>query len=111
MYEAIDFRFIESDVFCKEWKKLGYGEEDFGKLTDYMMDHPGGGNMISGTGGVMKLRWPAPVHRGKRGGSRVIYYARNQHLVVYFLMVYSKTDQTDLTEAQKKLLKIYVKNL
>ena len=32
MFETIDFEFIESDVFRKEWIRLGYGEEDFEKL-------------------------------------------------------------------------------
>jgi hypothetical protein len=111
MYEAIDYLFIESRVFQKEWTKLGYSEEDYEKLTDYLTDNPGIGNMISGTGGVMKLRWPASGYRGKRGGSRVIYFAKNRQRMVYFIMVYSKNNQLDLTEAQKRTLRTLVKQI
>ena len=111
MFETIDFEFIESDVFRKEWTRLGYGEEDFEKLTNYLTDHPSSGDIISGTGGVKKLRWPAPGNRGKSGGSRVIYYVKSRHLIIYFMMVYSKSGQQNLTEAQKKLLRTHVKLL
>ena len=103
MYEAVDFQ--------KEWAKLGYSDEDYEKLTDYLTDNPGVGNMIPGTGGVMKLRWPAPGDRGKRGGSRVIYFARNQRRFVYFVMVYSMNNKLDLTEIQKRTLRVLIKQM
>jgi hypothetical protein len=45
--------------------------------------------VIPGSGGVRKLRWPAPG-RGKRGGYRVIYYVRREHGVIWMLTIYPK---------------------
>ena len=111
MLKPIEFRFIESTIFQNEWSRLGYNEEDFVKLTNYLTDNPGAGDTITGTGGVKKLRWPAPGTRGKSGGSRVIYFAKDRRRTVYFIMVYSKNRQQNLTEAQKKRLKSHVKQL
>ncbi|MDF1568605.1 MAG: type II toxin-antitoxin system RelE/ParE family toxin [Spirochaetaceae bacterium] len=111
MLEQIEFRFIESTVFQKEWSRLGYDEEDFIKLTNYLTDNPDAGDIITGTGGVKKLRWPAPGTRGKSGGLRVIYMAKDKRRTIYFIMVYSKSRQKNLTEAQKKILKSHVKQL
>ena len=51
--------------------------------------NPEAGPIIPGSGGVRKLRW-APRGRGKRGGLRVIYYARARAGVIWMLTVYSK---------------------
>ncbi len=54
-----------------------------------MIGHPEAGEVIPGSGGVRKLRWRAPG-RGKRGGYRVIYYARLAQGVIYMLTMYPK---------------------
>jgi len=53
------------------------------------MDNPETGNIIPGSGGLRKVRWRAPG-RGKRGGYRVIYYARLKQGVIWLLTMYPK---------------------
>jgi len=48
-------------------------DEDYSKLQDALIKDPEAGDLISGSGGVRKLRWRV-IGRGKRGGIRVIYY-------------------------------------
>ena len=56
--------------------------------------------MIPGTGGVRKVRWGAGG-RGKRGGARVIYYYHSERIPLFLLTAYLKSQQTDLTQAQR----------
>ncbi len=55
--------------------------------------------MIRETGGVRKIRWAMPG-RGKRGGSRIIYYWLTQEDHIYLLTVYAKGTKDDLTAAE-----------
>ena len=52
------------------------------------------------TGGVREIHW-AMTGRGKRGGSRVIYYwlAKEDH--IYLLTLYAKSAKDDLTVAER----------
>jgi len=45
--------------------------------------------MVPGSGSVRKLRWSV-TGRGKRGGIRVIYYARVRRGQIWMLTLYAK---------------------
>jgi len=62
---------------------------------------PLAGDVISGAGGVRKLRFGAGG-RGKRGGFRVIYYMLNEAMPIVAIMLYGKNEQADLTPAEKR---------
>jgi mRNA-degrading endonuclease RelE of RelBE toxin-antitoxin system len=62
---------------------------------------------IQGTGGLRKIR-VASKGRGKRGGSRVIYYYFDIFKRFYLLTIYAKNEITDLTPEQKRQLKIFM---
>lgn len=67
------------------------------------MRRPEQGTVIRGSGGLRKLRWASASH-GKRGGLRLIYYwDRSQH-TIYWLYLFAKSDQGDLSPAQIKEL-------
>jgi hypothetical protein len=51
------------------------------------------------------LRWAVPG-RGKRGGARVIYYFLNNAAPLLALDVYAKSAREDLSEEQKKQLRM-----
>jgi hypothetical protein len=60
--------------------------------------------VIPGTGGVRKARW-GRAGRGKSGGVRVIYYFAPVPDAVYFLAIYAKNEQENLTDADKKVIR------
>jgi len=51
--------------FEKEWKALGFSIEDYIKLENYLMENSQVNPVISGTGGLRKLRWAIPG-KGKK---------------------------------------------
>lgn len=82
------FSFIETRLFTRLVQEY-LDDDEYRELRRVLMDNPDSGNVIPGGGGVRKLRWRAPG-RGKRGGYRVIYYARLKQGVIWMLTMYPK---------------------
>jgi hypothetical protein len=80
------FTFIESTAF-ERLRGAYLDDDEYAKLQDYMMEHPGAGDVIRGSGGVRKLRWKRPG-TGKRGGLRVIYFVRCRPNEFWMLTLY-----------------------
>ena len=78
-------------------------EDEHDDLILYVALHPEAGDVIPETGGLRKLRWAAKG-RGKRGGSRVIYYFHDIHVPLFLMAIFAKTVQTDLSPRQRKAL-------
>jgi mRNA-degrading endonuclease RelE of RelBE toxin-antitoxin system len=95
--------------FRKAIKKL-FSAAELEALIEFLGNHPDKGDVIPGTGGLRKLRW-ALAGRGKRGGSRVIYYYARAEWQVLLLTAYAKNKKDDLSEGEKKLLAALVKNV
>lgn len=83
-------------------------DEIYRKLQAALVGNPELGDLIPGTGGLRKVRWGLPG-RGKRGGARVIYYWAVSDEQLYMLLMYSKSDQEDLTPDQKEILRRLVR--
>lgn len=79
-------------------------------IVNYLAAFPKSGDLIRGTGGVRKLRW-ARSGRGKSGGVRVIYYFHSERMPLYLLTVFSKSERTDLTPAERNELRQLVEML
>lgn len=100
---------ISLSGFRKAAKKL-FSEAEVARLIEFLGNHPDIGDVIPGTGGLRKMRW-ALAGRGKRGGSRVIYYYHRPELQVLLLTAYAKNEKEDLPERDKKLLAAMVKEV
>jgi hypothetical protein len=50
------------------------------------------------------VRWTT-VGKGKRGGTRVIYYLASARGVIFMLDIYSKSEKEDLTPDELKVLR------
>lgn len=93
---------IETEIFARRADKLFSAQE----RKDLIAFNPHAGDEIPGTGGVRKLRMPAK-DKGKRGGSRVIYFMFDGSVPIYLLLCYGKNERADMTEAQKKAAKAF----
>jgi mRNA-degrading endonuclease RelE of RelBE toxin-antitoxin system len=82
------FSFIETRLFTRLVQEY-LDDDEYRELQKVLMNNPETGNIIPGSGGLRKVRWRAPG-RGKRGGYRVIYYARLKQGVILMLTMYPK---------------------
>ncbi len=93
---------VEIERFLKDSSEL-MTEADRIRLVIAVASNPLVGDLIPGTGGVRKLRWPLPG-RGKRGGARVIYYFHSDRLPVFLLAAYGKNEKANLTMAERNAM-------
>jgi len=101
--DALEITVLQLSKFKAEATEL-LGADGIEAVAVYLIDHPDAGDVISGAGGVRKLRWPAKG-RGKRGGARIIYIYVLVAARVYLLRCYAKSIKTDLTAGEKRELR------
>jgi len=82
-------------------------DENYRMLQSALMFRPDAGPVISGSGGLRKIRWKLPGS-GKRGSLRLIYYWDPPESI-YMIFIYRKADQENLTPLQIKALKKLIK--
>jgi hypothetical protein len=100
--------FIETPAFTADVKTL-LPDESYAQLQRELIARPTAGDVIPGTGGLRKIRWRLPG-QGKRGGARVIYYWRTSQSQILLLAIYGKGTKSDLTAADKRLMRQIVEN-
>ena len=94
-------QFIETSTFTKQLP-AHFDDDGYAAMQAFLSVHPESGNLIRGTGGVRKIRW-AMRGRGKRSGSRVIYYWHTDEDRIYLLTVYAKGVKDDLTATEREM--------
>lgn len=100
-------RFIETPIFTEDVERE-LSMEEYRQLQLTLLFRPTQGNLIQGSGGLRKLRWPR-AGMGKRSGLRAIYYWEAMSETCYLLMVYRKNDQENLTSKQLTILRRLIK--
>lgn len=88
------YSFIETKLFSR---LLGdyLTDAQYADLQQALMEAPDQGAVVPGSGGVRKLRW-SQAGRGKRGGIRVIYYARTREGIIWMLTIYAKNEEQSI---------------
>lgn len=80
---------FETAVFIRSVQSVWEAEES-AAFIDWIATHPDSGAVIPGTGGLRKVRW-SRQGTGKQGGSRVIYFLRNERSEIVLLLAYAKS--------------------
>ena len=99
---VIEMVIIETSVFTRRVTKL-LTEDEYRQFQSFLVEHPEEGAIIPGSGGLRKIRWSGSG-RGKRGGSRIIYYWATNKGQILMLFIYAKNERDNLTSEQLKLL-------
>ena len=95
--------FEQTPVFTRRWDQLGLTDDDLRHLEDTLLKHPDAGDTMAGTGGMRKLRLaPLGSGRGKSGGCRLCYKHFKEFGRILLLIVYSKSEAADLSDAARK---------
>jgi mRNA-degrading endonuclease RelE of RelBE toxin-antitoxin system len=97
---------IETPVFTKRVLDA-LTDDEYRELQQFIAEHPEAGSIIPGSHGLRKLRWTMSG-RGKRGGTRIIYYWLRPRDTILMLFVFRKNEQSDLSKDQLKILKAIV---
>ncbi len=95
--------FVETKLFTAKVTEL-LPDDEYRALQLELSRQPALGAVITGTGGLRKLRWRLPG-RGKRGGARVIYFWHAGTSRILMLFIYAKSERTDLTATQREALR------
>jgi hypothetical protein len=102
-YSLLQMVIVETPTFTRRVLEL-LTDEAYRELQAALTIRPTLGAVISGSGGLRKVRW-APAGTGKRSGVRVIYYwAATQHRIL-MLLVYAKNERDDLSPDQLRVLR------
>jgi mRNA-degrading endonuclease RelE of RelBE toxin-antitoxin system len=85
---------VETPTFQKQVEKI-WSESERMDFIDWIAENPLSGDVMPGAQGARKVRWSV-AGRGKRGGVRVIYFNLTNQGVLILLMVYTKSEQSNL---------------
>lgn len=99
--------FVRLPEFEKQCKNSGLTEHDIRAIENALLADPSIGDVMQGTGGVRKFRFPLP-NRGKSSGARVIYIDFAYYEKIYLLTAYAKSETDNLTKSERNELKILV---
>ena len=94
---------IETSIFTKRVKAL-LSDDDYRALQNELVARPDAVKIIPESGGLRKIRWSGSG-RGKRGGTRLIYYWASSKNILLMLFLYAKNEQDDLSRAQLQALR------
>jgi hypothetical protein len=95
--------FIETPIFTADVKRL-LSDADYASLQQHLVVQPDAGDVVAGTGGLRKVRWKT-AGRGKRGGTRVIYYHVMAQAQIRMILIYRKGIKDDLSSTEKAILR------
>lgn len=79
-------------------------KDDFEDFKKSLAENPEQGDVIPCAGGIRKIRLKSAT-KGKSGGFRVCYLNVEEKLILFFLFIYSKSEQENLSQAEKAELK------
>ena len=97
-------------LFSKRWEEIGLNDDDLLTFKIILLKDPESGPVMSGTGGIRKVRFPLE-HRGKSGSVRVCYTDFSEYEVIYLITAFTKDEQSNLSDEEKRVLKKLVKSL
>jgi hypothetical protein len=90
---------VETPEFISSAKKL-LTDEEREELIGYLAYNPTAGDIVSGAGGIRKIRWKL-AGRGKRGGARVIYFVHGDSIPLFLLTAFAKNERVDLSSSDR----------
>ena len=105
----MNFLFVETSHFTSHVTEY-LTDDEYRRFQWFLIENPDSGAVVSGTGGIRKIRW-SMAGRGKRGGIRVIYYWHPAKNRIYLLTLYGKSVKDDLTPAERKAWKRVVEEI
>ncbi|AWR60005.1 toxin [Proteus mirabilis] len=97
--------FVELPAF--ERHRVSYfSDDEFRHFQFMLLKDPLCGDVMQHTGGLRKVRFSDPKrNKGKRGGTRIIYYWYSEKSQFLLFTIYGKNIADDLTITQREQLR------
>ena len=95
---------VETSSFAKGADEAELNDEEKHQIKVFIAGNPTAGDLIPGTGGARKLRFPFR-QKGKSGGVRVVTYYAGEDIPVFLLDVFKKSDRINLSKKERNELK------
>lgn len=86
---------IETPTFQKQAEKI-WSESERLTFIDWIAVNPLAGDVIPGADGARKVRW-GRAGSGKLGGVRIVYFNLSERGEVILVMMYTKSDQANIS--------------
>lgn len=81
-----------------------FDDDEYSAFQWYLAQHPNAGDVISGGGGIRKVRWNTKG-KGKRGGVRIIYYHYAKNHEITLMLIYRKNEMGNISPEMMKRLR------
>jgi hypothetical protein len=94
---------IETPIFTRRVLEI-LSDDEYRELQRIVAENPEVGAIIPGSKGLRKLRWTFSG-KGKRGGTRIIYYWVKSRFIVLMLFLFKKNERSDITKEQITMLR------
>jgi len=102
----------QTAVFASPWKYWKLSDDDLRALEHQVMENPLAGKVMRNTSGVRKIRFAPPSGRsGKSGGYRVCYFYYLVFETIYFVLVFPKSEQPNLSAEQERACRSLAKQI
>lgn len=101
--------FVELPAF-ERYRQEYLSDEAYRGLQNEMLKAPETGDVITGTGGLRKIRHRDRQRgKGKRGGLRVIYFWWDSQRQFWLFTLYDKSEMDNLSPKDRAALKVMLK--
>ena len=101
---------VEHGHYLAKAQKM-LSKEQMSEIVDAVASDADIGEVMSGTGGLRKFRYAANTGRGKSAGARVVYIALVGDGEIHLIDIFKKNEKMNLSDADKKMLSKFVKEL
>jgi hypothetical protein len=95
---------IQTAAFIADARSIGLSEEYQAEIVETIAAIPTMGDLMVGTGGCRKCRWPGRG-KGKSGGYRTVHYNGADDVPVLLLAAIDKGDRDNLSKTERNQLK------
>ena len=102
--------FVMTKEFDKNWKAMGFTDDDLKALQEELIVNPKKGDSMQGTGGLRKIRI-AFEGRGKSGSARVCYVDFEKYHKIFLITAYPKNEKENLSKAERNAIATMIATL
>jgi hypothetical protein len=96
---------IQSETFLADCRDAGLSEDEIFRMVWAISNDPLSGDLIPGTGGARKRRFPGRG-KGKSGGYRTVSYYAGDDVPILMIGLIDKGERANLSHAERNTVRV-----